>query len=85
LNGKPKGNNSVELRFADTGKGISKANLLKVFDPFFSTKSTGTGLGLAIVHNLIKIHGGTVDIFSSEGKGTVCIINLPLWEGEMPE
>jgi len=85
LNGKPKGNNSVELRFSDTGKGISKANLLKVFDPFFSTKSTGTGLGLAIVHNLIKIHSGTVDIFSSEGKGTVCIINLPLWEGEMPE
>ena len=85
MNGKPRGHNFAEVRFADTGMGISKADLLKVFDPFFTTKNTGTGLGLAIVHNLTKIHGGTVDIISSEGKGTECIVTLPLWEGEMVE
>ncbi|HEN20503.1 MAG TPA: PAS domain S-box protein [Desulfobacteraceae bacterium] len=80
MNGRPRGHNFAELRFADTGAGISRGDLLRVFDPFFTTKNTGTGLGLAIVHNLTKIHGGTVDIISSEGKGTECILTFPLWE-----
>ena len=71
----------AEIKFADTGKGISKADIPMVFDPFFSTKKKGTGLGLAIVHNIVKLHNGTIDISSTKGKGTVCVIRLPVWKG----
>jgi signal transduction histidine kinase len=69
---------AVEIRIADTGTGISSLDLPKVFDPFFTTKERGTGLGLAIVHNIVLIHGGTIDIESVEGKGTECVVMLPL-------
>jgi PAS domain S-box-containing protein len=77
LNGRSK-KDLAEIRFTDTGTGISKANMLRIFDPFFTTKKRGTGLGLAIVHNITEAHGGAVDINSSEGKGTVCKVTLPL-------
>lgn len=77
LNGRSK-KDFAEIRFADTGTGISKADMLRIFDPFFTTKKRGTGLGLAIVHNITEAHGGAVDINSSEGKGTVCTVTLPL-------
>lgn len=77
LNGRSK-KDLAEIRFADTGTGISKADMLRIFDPFFTTKKRGTGLGLAIVHNITEAHGGAVDINSSEGKGTVCTVTLPL-------
>ncbi len=77
LNGRSK-KDLAEIRFADTGSGISKADMLRIFDPFFTTKKRGTGLGLAIVHNITEAHGGAVDINSSERKGTVCTVTLPL-------
>lgn len=77
LNGRSK-KDLAEIRFADTGTGISKADMLRIFDPFFTTKKRGTGLGLAIVHNITEAHGGAIDINSSEGKGTVCTVTLPL-------
>ena len=80
LNGRSK-KDLAEIRFADTGTGISKADMLRIFDPFFTTKTRGTGLGLAIVHNITEAHGGAVDINSSEGKGTVCTVTLPLLIG----
>jgi signal transduction histidine kinase len=73
-----KGREFAEIRFADTGCGISEADQAKIFDPFFTTKTRGTGLGLTIVHNITKIHGGDIDIRSTEAAGTECIITLPL-------
>ena len=83
---KSKGNKSdknfVEICFMDTGEGVDGANMSKIFNPFFTTKKRGTGLGLAIVHNILKIHGGEIDMESSADKGTVCRVTLPLWKGQ---
>ena len=70
----------AEIRFMDTGTGISKAVMPRIFDPFFTTKKRGTGLGLAIVHNIMKLHGGSIDIRNSKKDGAVCIVTLPLVE-----
>lgn len=68
----------VEIR--DTGKGISKANLAKVFDPGFTTKGAGvgTGLGLSIVYQIITDHEGKIEIESETGRGTTVRILLPV-------
>jgi PAS domain S-box-containing protein len=68
----------VRIEITDTGRGISKENLDKVFLPFFTTKEKGTGLGLALVHKIILSHNGQIFIESIEGKGTTFMINLPL-------
>jgi PAS domain S-box-containing protein len=70
----------VEMRFADTGRGIDAEVKDKVFDPFFSTKgpTKGTGLGLSICYSIIKDHGGTIEIDSEKGKGTRFIIKMPV-------
>jgi len=67
----------VEFRVADTGAGIAEADLVHVFDPYFTTKSSGTGLGLAIVHNIMEAHGGEIRIESHPGTGTVVILVFP--------
>jgi PAS domain S-box-containing protein len=54
----------------DNGAGIPKENISKIFDPFFSGKSTGTGLGLSTTHNIVIMHKGTIDVESEPGKGT---------------
>ena len=73
-------NGQVEMRFADTGQGIDAEVRDKVFDPFFSTKgpTKGTGLGLSICYSIIKDHGGTIEIDSEKGKGTLFIIRIPV-------
>ena len=71
----------IEIAIRDTGKGISSKNLDKVFDPFFTTKESGTGLGLAITHGLIEQHGGTIQVESTPGKGTLFMIRLPVNKG----
>jgi len=68
----------AEIRLSDTGCGIAAADLPKIFDPFYTTRNKGTGLGLTIVHNIAKMHGGSIDITSCGGKGTECILTLPL-------
>jgi len=72
----------VEVHLTDTGCGITRADLQKIFDPFFTTRKKGTGLGLTIVHNIIKMHGGSIDVTSSPTEGTQCVVSLPLWEGQ---
>ena len=71
---------SVEVRISDTGVGITRDNLKKIFDPFFSTKERGSGLGLAIVHNIVHAHNGSIDVESREREGTVFSITLPLFQ-----
>jgi two-component system sensor histidine kinase HydH len=67
----------VIITVRDTGHGISKKDLVHVFDPYFTTKQSGTGLGLAIVHKIIESHGGEVRVTSEPGRGTEVVIFLP--------
>lgn len=67
----------VRLSFADQGCGIPDSDLKKIFDPYFTTKSSGNGLGLASVYSIINRHGGHIDVSSVTGKGTTFIIHLP--------
>ena len=67
----------VELRFSDTGPGIPKTQLSRIFDPYFSTKSSGTGLGLSIVHSIIKRHHGAALADSPSEGGALFRIYLP--------
>lgn len=73
----------VVFEVADSGHGISESNLGRVFDPFFTTKELGggTGLGLATTQALVKSHGGFVNLYSQEGRGTVVKVYLPALEG----
>jgi len=75
-------NRFVEIRFTDTGCGITHENLKRIFEPFFTTKEVGhgTGLGLAISYGLIEKHKGSIDVRSVFGKGTTFIIKLPIKE-----
>jgi signal transduction histidine kinase len=72
----------IEIKFSDTGIGISKEALGKIFIPFFTTKTDwgGTGLGLSVVHRVINDLEGVIDVESEEGKGTTFTIRLPVLE-----
>ena len=72
-------NGNVIIAISDTGSGIAKENLSKIFNPFFTTKEigTGTGLGMSISYNIIEEHNGTIAVKSKIGKGTTFIITLP--------
>jgi signal transduction histidine kinase/DNA-binding response OmpR family regulator/putative methionine-R-sulfoxide reductase with GAF domain len=72
----------LRVEVKDTGVGILKENLDRIFDRYFTTKSDGTGLGLAIVDRIIKAHNGFVEVKSQKGRGTSFYINLPL-EGQL--
>jgi two-component system sensor histidine kinase HydH len=77
---------NVVIRVSDTGRGIRRENLSKIFEPYFTTKSTGTGLGLAIAHNIVEAMGGKITVESETGAGTTFIIALPnLEENENDE
>lgn len=67
----------VRFEITDTGRGIAKENLPKIFEPYFSTKETGTGLGLAIVQKIVDIHNGRIEVESSPGEGTRFVVELP--------
>lgn len=70
----------AHIKISDNGCGISKENLSKITDPFFTTKEPGkgTGLGLAITYNIIEAHKGTISFMSTLNKGTSVKIALPL-------
>jgi len=70
----------VCLEFRDTGKGMNSAVVGHIFDPFFTTKPTGTGLGLSICHELVRAHGGDIQVESEEGRGTKVKITIPTGE-----
>jgi len=74
------GVSSVVVSLKDTGAGITKENLGKIFEPFFSTKPVGkgTGLGLSLCFGIIEAHGGRIEITSHVGKGTEARVILPV-------
>ena len=71
-------NARVSIHVTDTGPGIEKETLEKVFHPYFSTKRGGMGLGLAITRRIIEEHGGTITVHSDVGQGTEFEIQLPV-------
>jgi two-component system, sporulation sensor kinase A len=75
----------IIISFTDYGRGISKENLEKIGQSFFTTKEKGTGLGLMICHKIVEEHKGVIQFFSQCGKGTTVSVALPLEEiGDVP-
>ena len=72
------GGNMVEISVSDNGSGIPKPVLDKIFQPFFTTKPTGqgTGLGLSLSYDIVKAHGGELNVETKEGEGTTFTIML---------
>ena len=66
---------SIEVR--DTGAGIARDDLPRIFDLYFTTKAHGTGVGLAVTHQIVGAHGGTIEVDSKPGAGTRMTIRLP--------
>ncbi len=71
--------NEVLVEVSDTGTGVSPEHMTKIFDPFFTTKEPGkgTGLGLSISYDIVKKHGGRIEVKSDVGKGTAFTVCLP--------
>jgi two-component system, NtrC family, sensor kinase len=70
---------SVFIEVSDTGVGIPQENITRIFEPFFTTKEIGkgTGLGLAVCYGILTEHGGSLDVQSTPGAGTIFTISLP--------
>ena len=73
-------NHILEIRVSDNGNGIPQNIIDKIFQPFFTTKPTGegTGLGLSLSYDIIKAHGGEIQVETKEGEGSEFIIQLPV-------
>ena len=69
---------SVSVAFHDQGVGLSPRALEHLFEPFYTTKNGGTGLGLSVSYGIIEQHGGTIDVESTEGKGSCFTVRLPV-------
>ncbi len=73
----------VMVRVSDTGCGIAKEDLAKIFEPYYSRKKmgrSGTGLGLSVVHGVIQDHAGYYDVLSEVGRGTDFVLYFPVTE-----
>ncbi len=73
----PDGRMWTVIHVADNGCGIVAEDLARIFEPFFTRKAEGTGLGLAITHRIVQHHGGSIEVKSARGKGSVFTIRLP--------
>lgn len=73
----------VEMTVRDTGVGIKKAHLSRLFEPFYTTKETGSGLGLAIAYRIMQDHGGTIQVSSTPGTGTTVVMTFPAAVGQL--
>ena len=69
---------TIEIIVSDTGEGIPKEDLRKIFEPFYTTKESGTGLGMAITVGHIHQHGGIINVDSKPGHGSTFTIRLPI-------
>ncbi|MFH1217145.1 MAG: PAS domain S-box protein [Pseudomonadota bacterium] len=79
----------IRLQVKDTGCGMERPTVLRIFDPYFTTKKQGegTGLGLSVVHGIVRNYDGEITVRSAPGVGTSFTVHLPLYEdkNEQPE
>ena len=70
----------IEIVVTDSGVGISRDHIKKIYDPFFTTKTAGkgTGLGLSVSYGIVQEHGGTISVESNLGRGTSFKLDFPL-------
>jgi signal transduction histidine kinase len=68
----------IALMVEDTGIGIPADKLDRIFDLYFTTKPEGSGIGLSIVYRIAQLHGGEIEVVSTEGRGTTFRLWLPL-------
>jgi len=67
---------AVRLQIRDSGVGMDRADLARIFEPYFSTKAVGTGLGLTIAKRNVELHGGTITVDSAPGRGTMVSVEI---------
>jgi len=72
-----KSNGNVEFSFSDTGVGVSKRTMKRLWTPLFTTKAKGMGFGLAICKRIVEAHGGSISVKSVRGKGTTFTVTIP--------
>lgn len=72
----------VKMSFSDQGTGISKRDMAKIFDPYFSTKLEGNGLGLTICHSIVSKHNGAIVVDSKPGAGSTFTVYLPAFSAD---
>ncbi len=72
------GKSDLSVMISDTGMGIEKTDLPRIYDPYFTSKPAGTGLGLAVVQKIMEAHGGHINVESTAGQGTKIFLNFPL-------
>ncbi len=77
ISAEPKGKNWISIKISDTGSGITPEEIEKIFNPDYTTKDKGLGLGLTLAHEIIKGHGGDIQVRSQPGQGTTFEILLP--------
>jgi two-component system NtrC family sensor kinase len=72
--------NQIRVAVHDTGRGMSSAETIHIFEPFYTTKAPGkgTGLGLATSHRIVEQHGGQINVTSTPGKGTIFTVHIPI-------
>lgn len=78
----PAPGNTIHISIRDEGEGIPEDKVKKLGEPFYTTKERGTGLGLMVSFKIIEEHGGTIEVESEVGKGTIFHIYLPVKEGQ---
>jgi signal transduction histidine kinase len=78
MDGKGSKRKPVEVAVEDTGSGIPEADLPRVFEPFYTTRTKGTGLGLAICKQIVEAHGGTMRVARTGPGGTTILVALPV-------
>jgi PAS domain S-box-containing protein len=69
---------TISVEISDTGRGIPEAEIARIFEPFFSTRTKGTGLGLWVTQDIVRHHGGRIEVTSAEGQGTTFQLILPV-------
>lgn len=70
--------NVTSVSFKDSGSGIPEKDLPHIFEAYYTTKEEGSGLGLMTVYNVVREHGGRIDVTSKVGKGTLFVLHLPI-------